>query len=571
VDKATLLVIQGIDQGARFGVGETTLSLGRDVTNNVCLHDTEISRCHAQITREADGYLVTDLNSSNGTYVNGEAVRSRALKNGDQIQVGRTVLLFTGSPDPAAESATAQKIAFVPEREAADLSSIVSSIGHEAGRDFVAKVQDLEPDSVAQSLANLQVLYRITEEAVRHSASIEQVLERILDLTIEVVGADRGCVLLRNVETGELTPQAIRYRRGIDQSEPMPISHTIINSVINNRTGILTSDAQSDVRFTTGQSIFQAGIREAICVPMQGRYELMGVIYVDITTSPQRVLLDGGKASKFNDDLLRLMVAIGRQSALAVEDNRYQQALVQAERLAAVGQTIATLSHHIKNILQGVRGGSYLIEMGLKNFDEEVVRKGWNIVDKNQTKIYNLVMDMLTVSKERQPAMTEANLNETVADVCELMSARAVELNVQLDRRLADNMPASYFDSDGIHRAVLNIVTNAIDAVEGQEDARVIVGSEFDADKGTLQVLVSDNGPGIPKELMSKIFQVFESTKGARGTGLGLAVSRQIIREHGGDIYVESTPGGGSLFVLRWQLINEPAPPERNTQPQPEA
>ena len=565
MDKATLLVIQGIDQGARFDVADEPLGLGRDVVNPVCLHDTEISRCHARVEAENGNFVLSDLNSSNGTYVNGESIRRRELKNGDQIQVGRTILLFSHATDRAAGTDASQRIAFVPERDAEDLSSIVSSIGHEVGRDLVTQVHDLKPDSVAQSLANLQVLYRISEEAVRHSAAIEQVLERILDLTIEVVGADRGCVLLRDVDTGKLSPQAIRYRRGVDQSAPMPISHTIINSVVSNRKGVLTSDAQSDSRFTAGQSIFQAGIREAICVPMQGRYELMGVIYVDITTAPQRVLLDGGNISKFNDDLLRLMVAIGRQSALAVEDNRYQQALVQAERLAAIGQTIATLSHHIKNILQGVRGGSYLIEMGLKDFNEEVVRKGWNIVDKNQTKIYNLVMDMLTVSKERQPAMVEADLNETVADVCELMQARATELDIQFERRLADDVPASYFDPDGIHRAVLNIVSNAMDAVEGREDARVIVSTEFDPRGGALNVLVSDNGPGIPQELLGKIFQVFESTKGARGTGLGLAVSRQIIREHGGDILVESLPGQGSLFVLKWQLIQEPAPAEQNT------
>ena len=82
----------------------------------------------------------------------------------------------------------------------------------------------------------------------------------------------------------------------------------------------------------------------------------------------------------------------------------YYSALVQAERLAAIGQTIATLSHHIKNILQGIRGGSYLIEVGLKDHDEtEVVGKGWKIVEKNQNKISDLVMDMLTFSKEREP------------------------------------------------------------------------------------------------------------------------------------------------------------------------
>ena len=119
------------------------------------------------------------------------------------------------------------------------------------------------------------------------------------------------------------------------------------------------------------------------------------------------------------------MIAIAHQAALAVEDTRYYSAMVQAERLAAVGQTIATLSHHIKNILQGIRGGSYLIEMGLKDHDEDVTRKGWNIVDRNQNRISALVMDMLTFSKDREPDLAAANLNAVVSDVIELMRIRA--------------------------------------------------------------------------------------------------------------------------------------------------
>src|SRR4029434_124883 len=95
-----------------------------------------------------------------------------------------------------------------------------------------------------------------------------------------------------------------------------------------------------------------------------------------------------------------------------------------AERLAAMGQTIATLSHHIKNILQGIRGGSYLIEEGLKEEDNDVVRRGWRIVEKNQERISNLVMDMLTFSKDRVPELVAGDLNATLADVVELMQSR---------------------------------------------------------------------------------------------------------------------------------------------------
>ena len=139
-----------------------------------------------------------------------------------------------------------------------------------------------------------------------------------------------------------------------------------------------------------------------------------------------------------------LMVAIGHQAGLAIENTIFYNDKIQAERLAAVGQTIATLSHHIKNILQGMRGGSSLINLGLKDKDDDIVRRGWTIVEKNQTKIYNLVMDMLSFSKDREPDLEPADLNETIGDVFELMQSRAAELGVGLSWHPSDADPSHH-------------------------------------------------------------------------------------------------------------------------------
>ena len=294
------------------------------------------------------------------------------------------------------------------------------------------------------------------------------------------------------------------------------------------------------------------GIREAICVPMQGRYDVVGVIYIDTSTSPQR-MIQQGMHNKFTDEHLKLMIAIAHQAALAVEDTRYYSAMVQAERLAAVGQTIAMLSHHIKNILQGIRGGSYLIEMGLSAHDENVVRKGWDMVDRNQNKISALVMDMLTFSKEREPEPVPSNMNEVVGEIVELMQSRrraARRARVEAGREHA----GLDVRSRGLHRAVLNVVTNAVDACEKQENGRVVITTQYDSAEGMLRVIVEDNGVGIAAEDLDKIFTIFVSHKGGRGTGLGLPVSQKILKEHGGRILVESQVGAGSRFTLELPL-----------------
>jgi two-component system, NtrC family, sensor kinase len=563
VSQATLLVIQGVDQGTRFELDATVMGLGRGVQNAIRLHDTEASRAHARLKLVEGKFVLTDLNSSNGTYVNGAPVQSRELIHGDEIQLGRTVLLFADGAVRDESKLVADRVDLLNEQDAHDRSSIVEHATVPEGPSLTQLAADVPR---ARTLANLQVLYRITEEAVRPSNSIEHLLSRILELTIEATGADRGCILLRDVQSGAMSPQVFRHRRGLKDTGRMPVSRSIVDYVDRSRQGVRTTDAQADARFTPGKSILQAGIREAICVPMQGRYDLQGAIYVDITTPPERAILDDGAAGRFNEDLLRLMVAIGRQSALAVEDNRYRQALVKAERLAAVGETITILSHHIKNILQGVRGGSYLIDMGLRDYKEELVRKGWGIVEKNQDKIYHLVMDMLTLSKERQPVLKHGDLNGVVADVCELLQAKAADLNVKFDWRPAPDLPRLTFDAEAIHRAVLNIVGNALDAVEGGEAPAVRVATRFAPETRFVSVTIADNGPGIPPELLPNIFNLFESTKGARGTGIGLAVSRKIIREHGGEIHVESQPGKGATFTLEWPAgDDEPSLSERQT------
>jgi len=295
------------------------------------------------------------------------------------------------------------------------------------------------------------------------------------------------------------------------------------------------------------------------------------VIYIDTTTSARR-LVQQGIANKFTSEHLKLMVAVAHQAALAVEDTSYYSAMVQAERLAAVGQTIATLSHHIKNILQGIRGGSYMIEMGLEDHGKliadsgessseqlakagETIRRGWDIVEKNQEKISKLVLDMLTFSKEREPDLQPGDVNQVASDVIELMVSRADDFDVELGWEPGQGIPTLTFDAEGLHRAILNVVTNAIDACDKEEGSFVRVATDFDAKRRLALITVEDNGGGIPPDEIDKIFLLFESRKGQRGTGLGLPVSQKILKEHGGQIIVESEVGRGSLFTLELPAV----------------
>ena len=577
---ASLFVIQGRDQGSRFQLEESVHTVGRTQNNSVRLHDTEVSREHAELVRRGDCYVLRDLGSSNGTYVNGQPATEHELVSGDQLQFGKSLLLYTGFVEDASED-IADKVDIVPRTDTNDGSRIVAALSHLEGSDWA--LPDASSSSnpwLARARSNLQIMYR-TALAISHTMDIDQLLARIMEMIFEWVDADRGCIMLKDVEKDKLVPKVRRHRRGVRTDEKITISKTILDYVVERNEGVLTSNARDDERWDPAQSIVKLGVREAICVPMQGRYDVVGVIYIDTSITPQRMLMNQGNVNQFNEEHLRLMIAIAHQAALAVEDTSYYKALVQAERLAAVGQTIASLSHHIKNILQGVRGGSYLIELGLGDHDQatnsdepdketaakavDTIRKGWSIVERNQERISSLVMDMLTFSKEREPEPTPSDLNDIGAEVVESMQARAEELKVQLSWQPAKKMPILSLDPEAMHRALLNVVTNAIDACDDVENPQVTVRSEYDAKEKLVRLVVTDNGLGITPDDLEAIFNIFISRKGGRGTGLGLPVSRKIMEEHGGQILVDSQPGEGSTFTLELptssQQVDDESPP----------
>lgn len=547
---ARLLVIKGADEGKQFELNDSHVGIGRDAANIIRLHDTEVSRRHAECRKVDGGYSLVDVGSANGTFVNNQRIQQVMLQAGDHIGIGQSLLVFsTGRGETAAEAGDlAEKISMITRSDLELSSAIIKTIGETEGSKILQQPDQGSP-WLKTALANLAIMYEASQ-AVSHILDINQLLERILELIFRSIEADRGFIVLKHPDTGELEPKALRLRKPEDPQEKFTLSKTIMEHVLKEKQGVLVSDASQDERFNTGLSIVRFGIREVICVPMKGRHETLGVLYLDTYSSARDLAARQSVLGKFTEDHLLLAIAMAHQAALAVEETRYHHAMVQAERLAAIGQTIAALSHHIKNILQGLRSGSEILKMGLRDKNDGMIQQGWRLAEKAQGKIYNLVMDMLTFSKEREPAVEPTDLNQLVSEIVELMEPRAYELNIKLEMHLADNLPEIQLDPEGLHRALLNIIGNALDAVEGGNQSQVIVTTGR-AEPGWVHILVQDNGMGIRPDKLEEIFKPFVSTKGAKGTGLGLAVSRKILREHGGDITVQSQLEAGSTFTLR--------------------
>jgi len=228
--------------------------------------------------------------------------------------------------------------------------------------------------------------------------------------------------------------------------------------------------------------------------------------------------------------------------------------LVEAERLAAVGQTVAGLAHAIKNITAGLTGGMYVLEKGIDLENRTYLRQGWQMIKGNVQKIKGMAVDLLNYAKERQPEYQLCDPNVPAGEVYDLMLSRAVDMGVTLKIDRARNLPEAWFDPEGIHRVLLNLVTNAIDACTDISCASKTCEVSLRTLKPqgwAVEYQVTDNGCGMDEETRKKIFQIFFSTKGSRGTGLGLMIAKKIVDEHEGVIDLSSEKGNGTVFRVR--------------------
>jgi signal transduction histidine kinase len=191
-----------------------------------------------------------------------------------------------------------------------------------------------------------------------------------------------------------------------------------------------------------------------------------------------------------------------------------------------------------------------MVDKGLEREKPDLLRKGWNLVGKNISRISRMTLEMLSLARTGPTARERCSPNDIVEDVFELMAEKAGQRQISLVLDLDPSLPQISLDPEGIHSCLMNLVTNAIEAFpETGAGGQITLSSKVLVDGG-VSLQVKDTGKGMSKELQEQIFTYLYSTKGARGTGLGLAITQKILREHGGSIQVESEPNKGTCFTI---------------------
>ena len=311
---ASLIIIAGPDQGKEIQIQEPSFSLGRGKTADLCLNDHTISRTHAIISVKEGHFVIEDQHSINGIWVNEEKIASKELAHGDLIVLGNTHIRFMNPP-------SSSDIQIIDTGDSFDFErSIIMSM--EEIENLKAKPteegQSREKDEIAQkNYQKLHVMLRISD-AVANILDLKELISELMNVIFDETRASRGFIMLYD-DKRNLVPVAVRKKN--DDSDAITISKTIINTVVNQKKAILSSDMLTDQRFMTGASIIASSIRSCLCAPLCFHDEVFGVIHLDSDIS----------TGLFSQDDLELLGAIAAQAALSIKNFKLLKQLTEEE------------------------------------------------------------------------------------------------------------------------------------------------------------------------------------------------------------------------------------------------
>jgi len=375
-------------------------------------------------------------------------------------------------------------------------------------------------------------------KALAGNLDIDHVLNVAVSAVADIIGAEGSSILLIDPESGGMTFHiAAGPGAEVAMTIPLPPGAGICGQVAASGEPLVINDAQNDPRlYRNVDNATGITTKNILCVPLHSDERLWGVLE----------LINKHDDVDFDTRDLRLAEAVGGQIALALANAHLHTAIVRKERMAAIGQTVSGLAHCVKNVLNGIRSGSAVVDRNIKAADFEKVVKGWEVVRRNNNMLSNLVLDMLSLAREATFHPFPTDLNDLADQICQLLVERAKQRDIEITCVQAEGMGDVMTDPTQLYRCLLNLATNAVDACNDGGHVRVRVCDG----RGRATLSVTDDGEGIKPEDRSKLFAEFFTTKGSHGTGLGLPVTRKLITAMGGKIVFHSVRGKGTRFVI---------------------
>jgi signal transduction histidine kinase/DNA-binding response OmpR family regulator len=380
--------------------------------------------------------------------------------------------------------------------------------------------------------------------AITSSLDLDEVLASALDGLNSLIQAEALAIILDDYESDDLVIQAGRATDGVRLEGQVihEVDPSLQTAMHDHR-----STLQASITSGLWNEMLDCSSLDLLCVPLLQEGQAIGAMLV----ASRPGLLNQQHTHLIEHIAATVVIAVDKArmfqdlEAFAEEIERSQNRLIQAEKMAAVGRLTASLAHEINNPLQAVQNSLHLAaHQGLSD------GKRQNFLDMAQNEVNRLVQIVRRMLDFYRPssATQSLNLNRPVEDALAIARKRIEQSHVQVEAKLASDLPPIQGTSNQLTQVFLNIVINAIEAMP--DGGKLWVGTTYNRKQHQVIAAFRDSGPGIAPEIRQHLFEPFHTSK-ATGTGLGLAISYSIIERHSGTIAVENVPDGGTAFIVR--------------------
>jgi signal transduction histidine kinase/pSer/pThr/pTyr-binding forkhead associated (FHA) protein len=525
---ASLEVIRGVLPERLHFLKPRSYSIGRSRQNDLILTEPSVSKFHARILYDDDGYSIEDRGSLHGVHINGVRVQRAQLKAGSEIQLGNVTLRF-------------------------------STLGKEGTTGEMAPLPWIEQQQLLLSII----------QTINSSLVLDEVLEHVLEAVIRITRAERGFLLLADESSQAERYETIaglilRLGRYGDGSPITPgagaISTSVVTQSIATGETIATGDALADPTWAKAESIIARNLRTIVCIPMLSPpSEIEGGVSELRSTITGALYVDNQRTSDpFSIESLKAAEALARHAALAIENAKLferekrtiqelrttQKQLLQSEKLATIGMMAAGIAHELNTPLTYILGNLELLFM---QNPETTQRELLDSISRGTQRLQSLAQSLLAFSRPTLEQRLLVCINDIIERCLEMCRYQLAKKSIRVEKRLASDLPKIHANPTQLETAIINLVINAIQAMNPNGHLTV----ESAPLKAGVQVSITDTGKGIPPAIRDRIFEPFVTSKAeGDGTGLGLSTTLMVIEHHKGEIDFDTQEDKGTIFRI---------------------
>jgi two-component system NtrC family sensor kinase len=400
--------------------------------------------------------------------------------------------------------------------------------------------------------AKIEIFYNAFREIskiVHSSMELNEVLELVVWKATEILRAKGALLRILNLNTDELELNATYGLSEAYLSKGPVTKKQLIRDLYDKKTAIIIKDIMNDSRIQYPQEAVKEGIKVMVDLPLRFRDGNVGILRIFF-----------GTAQNFYEEEINFLVSLAEQCVCAIDKarfikaqhNKYDQLVLQTEKLSALGRMAAGIAHEINNPLTAIL--LYTSNLHKKSSENGPFKEGLGIVIRETKRCKEIIQGLLEFSRAKEPNKVMTNVNRIIERSIGILENEFRLRYIDIHKKLSGKIFETLLDENQIEQVFVNLLLNAAQAID--KKGTITVESFIDPAFENLIIHFSDDGPGIPPENLSKIFDPFFSTK-TGGSGLGLAVSYGIIQNHQGNLSVRNLPEKGCRFTIILPILEK--------------